>query len=160
MGLYWLAASRTGVHPVSPYCTDILRCMAHKTLSANLSLQNWVITLRSSKFCHPHSKINNFPNTGKQRNKFTTLIIYKCVFGVRHKCWAVWMSALFECCHGWLVTLCGVQLKEFPSEVLLLHGNTSYTVCWTVTKITVFVIYYEQFPISFIHISLCVLKWS
>lgn len=45
----------------------------------NLTCQNWVITLRSSKFCHPHSKIHNFSNTGKQRNKFTALIVSLCL---------------------------------------------------------------------------------
>ena len=35
--------------------------------------------LTSSKFCYPHSKIHSFLNTGKQSDKFTTLIINLCL---------------------------------------------------------------------------------
>jgi hypothetical protein len=121
--------------------------------SANLTCQNWVITLRSSKFCHPYSKIHNFSNTDKQRNKFTTLIINLCLG------WVIMLGCVDQCliwmlCCGSLVILCGAGFnwRSFLlKSCYFLHGNICSIMCWTVTKISV---------LSFIDISPCVLKLS
>jgi hypothetical protein len=78
---------------------------------------------------------------------------------VRHKCWAVWISALYECyAVGDLCNIVGgFNWRSFLlKSCYVLHGNTYSIICWTVTKISVllFIMNVFHFP-SYIYFTLC-----
>jgi len=70
---------------------------SHTFQSANLTFQNCVITFKKFQVLS-----STFQNTQfswhRQTKEQIHDINYKFVFGVRHKCWAVWISALYACC--------------------------------------------------------------